>query len=261
VNVRDALAQAERRLAAAGVDTPRVDAELIVAHLLGGSRTQVYADHDREVNGLEPLLARRERREPLAYVLGEWGFRRLTLMTDARALVPRPETETLVERALEVAEGIERPRILDVGVGSGAIALALKDERPDAQVIGVDVSADALALARENAQRLGLEIELRQGDGAVAAAEGWDVVVANPPYVESLEDVQPELRWEPKVALVGRGEHERLARAADAAFVVLEVGDGQAPEVAAVLRRLGYADIAITADLTGRDRVVEGRLP
>ena len=261
MNVRDALAQAERRLAAAGVDTPRVDAELIVAHLLGGSRTQVYADLDREVNGLEPLLARRERREPLAYVLGEWGFRRLTLMTDARALVPRPETETLVERALEVAEGIEGPRILDVGVGSGAIALALKDERPDAQVIGVDVSADALALARENAQRLGLEIELRQGDGAVAAAEGWDVVVANPPYVESLEDVQPELRWEPKVALVGRGEHERLARAADAAFLVLEVGDGQAPEVAAVLRRLGYADVAITGDLTGRDRVVEGRLP
>ena len=261
MTVREALAEAEQRLAAAGVETPRVDAEWLVAHLLGTTRSGLAAHLDDEVEGLEPLLSRREAREPLAYVLGEWGFRRLTLMTDARALVPRPETETLVERALEVAEGIERPRILDVGVGSGAIALALKDERPDAQVIGVDVSADALALARENAQRLGLEIELRQGDGAVAAAEGWDVVVANPPYVESLEDVQPELRWEPKVALVGRGEHERLARAADAAFVVLEVGDGQAPEVAAVLRRLGYADIAITADLTGRDRVVEGRLP
>ena len=261
MTAREALAEAEQRLAAAGVKTPRVDAEWLVAHLLGTTRSGLAAHLDDEVEGLEPLLSRREAREPLAYVLGEWGFRRLTLMTDARALVPRPETETLVERALAVAEGIERPRILDVGVGSGAIALALKDERPDAQVIGVDVSADALALARENAQRLGLEIELRQGDGAVAAAEGWDVVVANPPYVESLEDVQPELRWEPKVALVGRGEHERLARAADAAFVVLEVGDGQAPEVAAVLRRLGYADIAITADLTGRDRVVEGRLP
>jgi len=261
VTVREALAEAERRLAAAGVETPRADAEWLVAHLLGTTRSGLAAHLDDEVEGLERLLSRREAREPLAYVLGEWGFRRLTLMTDARALVPRPETETLVERALAVAEGIERPRILDVGVGSGAIALALKDERPDAQVIGVDVSADALALARENAQRLGLEIELRQGDGAVAAAEGWDVVVANPPYVESLEDVQPELRWEPEVALVGRGEHERLARAADAAFVVLEVGDGQAPEVAAVLRRLGYADIAITADLTGRDRVVEGRLP
>ena len=261
MTAREALAEAGRRLAAAGVETPRVDAEWLVAHLLGTTRSGLAARLDDELDGLEPLLLRREAREPLAYVLGEWGFRRLTLKTDARALVPRPETETLVERALALAEGLERPRILDVGVGSGAIALALKDERPDAQVIGVDVSADALALARENAQRLGLEIELRQGDGAVAAAEGWDVVVANPPYVESLEDVQPELRWEPKVALVGRGEHERLARAADAAFVVLEVGDGQAPEVAAVLRRLGYADIAITADLTGRDRVVEGRLP
>ena len=212
MTVREALAEAEQRLAAAGVETPRVDAECLVAHLLGTTRSGLAAHLDDEVEGLEPLLSRREAREPLAYVLGEWGFRRLTLMTDARALVPRPETETLVERALEVAEGIEGPRILDVGVGSGAIALALKDERPDAQVIGVDVSADALALARENAQRLGLEIELRQGDGAVAAAEGWDVVVANPPYVESLEDVQPELRWEPKVALVGRGEHERRGR-------------------------------------------------
>jgi release factor glutamine methyltransferase len=194
-------------------------------------------------------------------VLGEWGFRRLTLKTDARALVPRPETETLVERALALAAGIERPRILDVGVGSGAVALALKDERPDGEVTGVDVSTGALALARENADRLGLEVELRQGDGASAAAEGWDVVAANPPYVESLEDAQPELRWEPELALVGRGEHERIARAARARFVVFEVGDGQARDVAELLERLGWADVAVTADLTGRDRVVEGRLP
>src|SRR5207253_7056534 len=188
VTAREALAEAEQRLAAAGVETPRVDAEWLVAHLLGTTRSGLAARLDDEVEGLEPLLVRREAREPLAYVLGEWGFRRLTLKTDARALVPRPETETLVERTLALAEGIERPRILDVGVGSGAIALAIKDERPDAQVTGVDVSADALALARENAQRLGIEIELRQGDGAAAAAdaaEGWDVAVANPPYVES----------------------------------------------------------------------------
>ncbi len=258
---REALAAAERRLTAAGVETPRVDAEWLVAHLLGTSRSGLAARLDDEVEGLEPLLTRREAREPLAYVLGEWGFRRLTLKTDARALVPRPETETLVERTLALAEDIEQPRILDVGVGSGAIALALKDERPDAQVTGVDVSADALALARENAERLGLEVELRQGDGAAAAAEGWDVAVANPPYVESLDDVQPELRWEPRVALVGSGEHERLARVANARFVVFEVGDGRAPHVAGMLERLGYADVAITADLTGRDRVVEGRVP
>jgi release factor glutamine methyltransferase len=261
VTVRDALAEAERRLAAAGVETPRVDAEWLVAHVLGSTRSGLVARLDEDVDGLEPLLARREAREPLAYILGEWGFRRLTLRTDARALVPRPETETLVERALALAEGIERPRILDVGVGSGAIALALKDERPDALVTGVDVSPDALALARENADRLGLEVELRQGDGASVATEGWDVVVANPPYVESLDETQPELRWEPKVALLGTDEHERLARAARTCFIVLEVADGQAGDVAATLERLGCSGIAITADLTGRDRVVEGRLP
>jgi release factor glutamine methyltransferase len=261
VTAREALAEAERRLAAAGLETPRVDAEWLVAHCLGTTRSGLAARLDDEVAGLEPLLERREAREPLAYVLGEWGFRRLTLKTDARALVPRPETETLVERALALASGIERPRILDVGVGSGAIALALKDERPDACVTGVDVSADALSLARENAERLGLDVELRHADGAAVAAEGWDVVVANPPYVETLDDVQQELRWEPDVALLGSGEHERLACAARARFVVFEVGDGQAQDVAEMLERLGCSEVAVTADLTGRDRVVEGRLP
>jgi release factor glutamine methyltransferase len=261
VTAGDGLAEAERRLAAAGVETPRVDAEWLVSHLLGTSRSGLAARLDEEVDGLEPLLARREAREPLAYVLGEWGFRRLTLKTDARALVPRPETETLVERALALTAGIERPRILDVGVGSGAIALALKDERPDAQVTGVDVSAEALALARENAERLGLAVELRHGDGAGVAAEGWDIVVANPPYVESLEELQAELRWEPEIALVGRGEHERLARAAKTRFVVFETGDDQAGDVAAMLERLGYVAVAVTVDLTGRARVVEGSRP
>jgi release factor glutamine methyltransferase len=260
VTAREALGEAERRLAAAGVDTPRVDAEWLVARLLGTTRSGLAARLDDEVAGLEPLLARREAREPLAYVLGEWGFRRLTLKTDARALVPRPETETLVERAVALVEGTATPRILDVGVGSGAIALALKDERPDARVVGVDISEDALALAGENAERLGLEIELRQADGAVAAAaEGWDAIVANPPYVESLDELPAELRWEPSVALVGRGEHERLARAANACFIVLEVGDGQAQDAAEMLERLGWTDVAITADLAGTDRVVEGR--
>jgi len=257
VTAREALAEAERRLAAAGVETPQVDAEWLVAHLLGTSRSGLAARLDDEVDGLEPLLERREAREPLAYVLGEWGFRRLTLKTDARALVPRPETETLVERVLALARGIERPRILDVGVGSGAIALALKDERPDAQVTGVDVSADALALAGENAERLGLEVELRHGEGAVVAGEGWDLVVANPPYVENLADVPQELRWEPAVALVGSGEHERLARAAKASFIVFEVGDGQAGDVAEVLGAAGWEQVRVTNDLTGTERVVE----
>ncbi|HET7568416.1 MAG TPA: HemK/PrmC family methyltransferase [Gaiellaceae bacterium] len=257
MTVREALAEAERRLAAAGVDTPRVDAEWLAAHVVGATRSGLVARLDDEVgDAFEPLLARRERREPLAYVLGEWGFRRLTLRTDARALVPRPETETLVERALALVAEIESPRILDVGVGSGAIALALKDERPDALVVGVDVSRDALALARENAERLGLDVELREG-GVEAAAEGWDLVAANPPYVASLDGLQPELSWEPVQALVGDGMHERIAAAAAARFVVFEVGDGQAGQVAAMLAANGYGTVSISRDLGGRERVVE----
>src|SRR5262249_30788276 len=154
------------------------------------------------------------------------------------------------------------PRILGVGVGSGAIALALKDERPDAQVTGVDISAAALALARENAELLGLDVELREGDGAKVAAEGWDVIAANPPYVPTPDGFFSQELWhEPMIALIGRGEHERLARAGQACFIAFEVGDGQAEVVAAMLGAFGSLDVAITADLTGRDRVVEGRLP
>ena len=257
MTAREAIVEAERRFAAAGIDTPRVDAELVVAHLLGVSRTQLYADLDREVDGLEPLVARRERREPLAYVLGEWGFRRLTLKTDARALVPRPETEVVVERALALLDGTPAPRVLDVGVGSGAIALALKDERPDARVTGVDESADALELARENADRLGLDVELRTG-GLESAQDGWDLVVSNPPYVDTLEGLQPELRFEPEVALVGSGLHERLAEAARTHALVLEVGAGQADRIAAALETFAYKNVRITRDLSGIARVVEG---
>ena len=255
--VRDALREAEQRLAAAGVDTPRVDAEWLVAHVLGTTRSGIYAHLDDEVE-LDGLLTRREAREPLAYVLGEWGFRRLTLKTDKRALVPRPETETVVERALALVRDVQGPRILDIGVGSGAITLALKDECPDAHVVGVDVSEDALSLARENAARLELHVELRAGDER-AAAEGWDLVVSNPPYVDSLLGLQPELGYEPHVALLGDGFHERIAATADAGALVLEVGDGQAHGVADALRRHGWHEVAVTRDLAGIDRVVEGR--
>jgi release factor glutamine methyltransferase len=258
LKLRDALREAERRLASAGVDTPRVDAELLLAHVAGTTRSGLYADLDREVEGgWEPLLERRLTREPLAYVLGEWGFRRLTLKTDARALVPRPETEIVVERCLALLDGIEAPRVLDIGVGSGAIALALKDERSDARVVGVDVSPGALALAGENAEHLGLEVELRRGN-VEAAAEGWELVVSNPPYVDTLDGLQPELHHEPEGALLGVGFHERIARTARTRFLVLEVGDGQAQDVAAGLRAAGYDDVTITADLAGEDRVVEG---
>jgi release factor glutamine methyltransferase len=227
--------------------------------VLGTTRSALYADLDRDADGaVEPLLRRREAREPLAYVLGEWGFRRLVLKTDARALVPRPETEIVVERCLVLLEGAESPRVLDIGVGSGAIALALKDERPDAQVTGVDVSRDALSLARENADALGLDVDLREGDVS-AAGDGWDLVVSNPPYVDSLAGLQPELLHEPERALIGEGMHEQIARAARTRFLVFEVGDGQAHDVAAVLKACGYTGVQVTQDLAGKDRVVEGR--
>jgi release factor glutamine methyltransferase len=256
MRAREALRDAEHRLAAAGIETPRADAEWLVAHALGTTRSGIYARLDDEVE-LDGLLTRRAAREPLAYVLGEWGFRRLTLKTDSRALVPRPETEIVVERALALIAEVESPSVLDIGVGSGAIALSLKDERPDARVVGVDVSFEALSLARENAARLQLDVELREGDES-SAAEGWDLVVSNPPYVDSLIGLQPELGHEPRIALLGDGFHERIAETARAQAIVLEVGDGQAGAVSAALIDRGWRDVAVTLDLAGAERVVEG---
>jgi release factor glutamine methyltransferase len=262
VTVREALRVAERDLAAAGVDTPRVDAELLLAHVLGTSRSGVYAEADAEVpDTWHVLLERRAAREPLAYVFGEWGFRRLLLKTDARALVPRPETEVVVERCLELLRGEEAPRVLDVGTGTGAIALAIADEHPGARVTAVDTSPDALALARENVARLRLDVDVREG-GFDVAADGWDLVVSNPPYVTPAEweTLQPEIReWEPRGGLVGVGLHEQLAAVARARFLVLEVGRCQAEDVAETLSSLAYTDVRVTADLAGIARVVEGR--
>jgi release factor glutamine methyltransferase len=263
VTVAEALAESGRRLAAAGVDTPAVDAEWLLAHVLGTTRGRLHAHAEVDWDAVEPLVHRREAREPLAYVLGEWGFRRLTLKTDARALVPRPETESVVERALALVKGEPRPRVLDVGVGGGAIALAIADEHPGSRVTGVDTSPAAVELARENAERLGLDVELREG-GIETAAEGWDLVVSNPPYVrpDEWETLQPEIRdWEPRSALVGTGRQEEIARVADTRRLVLEAGDGQAEPLAAVLAGLGYVAVTITADVAGEARVVEGRRP
>jgi release factor glutamine methyltransferase len=275
VNVGEVLRASTEFLAGKGVPSPRVDAEHLVAKALGLARLDLYLQHDRplsepELAAARELVRRRGGREPLAYVLGEWGFRRLVLSTDARALIPRPETEIVVERCLARLAGIERPAVLDVGTGSGAIALAIADERPDARVIAIDASGDALALAAENAARTGL-------DGRVAFAlhdvvDGlpsglFDLVASNPPYVlpEEIDRLEPEVRdWEPRRALVGRGVAEAVARAAPAVlrpggWLVLEVAGGGAPAAEDLLRSVGFRDVSRFPDLAKQDRVVEGR--
>jgi release factor glutamine methyltransferase len=271
VRVARAVAAAAQRLEAAGCDTPAVDAELIVAHVLGLKRSELALEPKRKLTEdeeaeLERLRERRAAREPLAYVLGEWGFRRLTLAVDPRVLVPRPETEVVVERCLALLAGVEEPRVLDVGTGSGAIALALADEHPGARVSAVDASAAALEVAGANATRTGIALELREWDLFTGLPAGpWDLVVSNPPYVlpEELDALQPEVRdWEPRVALVGVGATEAVARGAlevvrPGGALVLEVAAGDAGRVSALLAELGYVDPHVTRDLAGRDRVVE----
>jgi release factor glutamine methyltransferase len=256
----------------AGVDSPRLDAELIAAHALGLSRLELAAGHDRElsvaeVEAVRALVARRAAREPLAYVLGEWGFRRLVLRSDPRALVPRPETEVVVDRALAAIASVAAPRVLDVGAGSGAIALALADERPDARVTATDISADALALAHENAERLGLAVELVHGSLLADLAGPFDLVVSNPPYVlaAELETLEPEVRdWEPRTATVDAGQTGELVRGArdvlaPGGAIVLECHADRAAWVAALLVDAGYGPTTISRDLAGRERVVEAR--
>jgi release factor glutamine methyltransferase len=274
VTVGEALKASTEFLAGKGVPSPRVDAEHLVAKALGLTRLDLYLQYDRplteaELGAARELVRRRGTREPLAYVLGEWGFRRLTLTTDRRALVPRAETETVVERCLARLEGIEAPAVLDVGTGSGAIALAIADEHSGARVTAIDVSAEALALATENAARTGLadRVTLLEHDLTSGLPVGpYELVVSNPPYVqpEEIDSLEPEVReWEPRQALVGSAVTEAVAGGAQSVLrpggcLVLEVADGRAGEVSSLLASLGFAQVAETPDLAGRQRVVEG---
>jgi release factor glutamine methyltransferase len=267
------LRRSTEHLGAKGSRTPRLDAELLLGKSLGLTRVELYMHLDRPLTEDEraaarALVARRASGEPVQYVLGEWGFRRLLLKVDRRALIPRPETEVVVERSLALLEGLESPRVLDVGTGSGAIALAIADECPGARVTGLDASPDALVLARENAASTGIAVELVQGDLFDGLPPGdWDLVVSNPPYVRPAElaTLEPQVReWEPHAALVGEGVTEAVARSAAAVLgrgraLVLEVAEGTAAEVAALLAGIGFRDVRVTQDLAGRDRVVEGR--
>ena len=260
-----------------GSPTARLDAELLLGHALGLGRVELYTGFERplgedELAECRELIARRAKREPVAYILGRWGFRGLDLDVDRRVLVPRPETELLVDRCLALLDGVTGPAVLDVGTGSGAIALALASELPEARVAGCDVSGDALEVARANGERLGVEVEWVASD-MLAGVEGrrFHLVVSNPPYVAAgeIEALEPEVRdWEPRGATVagetGLEAIERLVAQAPAALepggaLVLEVGAGQAAAVAALLEGAGLAGVGRGPDHAGIERIVWGR--
>jgi len=268
--VRDALDSARIAIAAAGSDSARLDAEVLLAHALGVDRAALVRDPEREVAGpvaraFQELVRRRSvLRAPVAYLVGRRGFRRLELAVDARVLVPRPETELLVEAGLELPAGA---RVVDVGTGSGAVALALADERPDLEVVGSDLSAAALDVARANAERLGLAVSFVLGDLLAPVPGDLDAVLANPPYVAETERaaLPPEvLRHEPAQALFAGPDGLAVLRrlipeaAARAPFVAVEVGQGQAPAVEALMRGAGLARVRRRRDLAGIERVVVG---
>ena len=266
-SVREALVRAAGVLSEAGCEAPRLDAELLLAFALGCDRAELVL-RVREPLGafvqarFEELLARRVAREPVAYITGVKEFRWLSLTVDRRVLIPRPETELLVEVGLSLPEGA---RVADVGTGSGAIALALKQERPDLEVVGIDLSPDALEVARGNAARLGLDVSFRQAD--LLGGGDYDAVLANLPYVASSSAVALESSvYEPAIALYAGDDGLAVLRRLIAMLAVakvpvaaLEVGFDQAAAVEALLVAAGLRSVQRLPDLAGHDRVVLGR--
>ncbi|MFL5828170.1 MAG: peptide chain release factor N(5)-glutamine methyltransferase [Thermoleophilaceae bacterium] len=259
--VREALDQAERSIAEAGSDTARLDAELLAADALGIARAQIYADGrgqmpDAAVRRLDALVARRVLREPVAYILGSWGFRRIELAVDARVLIPRPDSELLVELALGLPDAAH---VHDVGTGSGAIALALKHERPGLVVSASDASPDAVEVARLNARQLGLDVPVAVHRGLPPGQ--YDLVIANLPYVreDEWDGLEPEITgYEPREALVSGADgldaiRELVSEARPRTALALEHAPAQAAAVRALL------DDAVThRDLAGRERATTG---
>lgn len=275
--VGEALEAAVDALRAAGVEDPRLDAELLLAEATGWSRAELVTGFASEIppagsRRFGELVRRRLRREPVAYILGRKGFRNLELAVDRRVLVPRPETELLVELALEVGPA----SVLDVGTGSGAIALAVADELPGCEVTATDTSAAALEVARANAQRLGLADRVQLLEGTLPEDESFDLILANLPYVAERDwpSLQPEVtRWEPREALLAGPDGLDAYRfflpecgralasygGLTSTTLAVEVGEGQAPAVAALMREAGFGEIETRRDLAGIERVVVGR--
>ena len=271
---------AVQRLAAADRSAPRRTAEWMLTEVLGCDRAQLYAHPERAIvseaaQTFEKMVERRVRGEPLQHILGYASFRGLQLRVSPAVMVPRPETEVVVDRALACIEGTEAPRVLDVGTGSGCIALAIKHERPDAEVHACDVSPDALAAAQASAQDHQLDVHLFEADALADEipdedAESLDLLVSNPPYIpESEADTLPPVvrEYDPDVALFSGEDPLRFYRAlvdwahalcAPGAAVVVETHAAYADAVEALLRREGLTDVQVEEDLSGRPRVVWG---
>ena len=263
-SVASVLTRAAAVLAEAGSDTPRLDAELLLASALDVDRARLVMDAHAEVPEdllarFGGLVARREAHEPVAYILGRRDFRRITLTVDRRVLIPRPETELLVEVGLTLPRGCS---VVDVGTGSGAVALALKDERPDLSVWATDVDSGALSVARENCIRLGLDVSFVQADLLSGLDRSFDAVLANLPYVAEGSSLPPDIGYEPDLALFGGPDgldpvRRLLPMVAGVPVVALEVGLAQA--AAWLFQEAGFPSVERLRDLAGHERVVVGR--
>jgi release factor glutamine methyltransferase len=262
-SIAEVLREATSRLAAS--DTPRLDAELLLAHALRVSRERLVIDASSQptpaqLDAFHALLSRREACEPVAYILGRKEFRRITLSVDRRVLIPRPETELLVEVGLTLPFGAS---VVDVGTGSGAVALALKDERPDLSVWATDVSPEALAVARANGIHLEIAVEFVQADLLAGLDRSFDAVLANLPYVAEGSALPPDIAdYEPELALFGGPDglnpvRRLLPMLGGVPLVALEVGLAEA--AASLLRDAGFRSVERLRDLAGHERVVVGR--